>query len=214
MVLTFAHGRWREREAGTARRVESLMERAVRTDAVLSTMALCPRRLARSVQLFFCALAALAILLSPAFADREADRRVALVIGDGAYRTAPRLDDAVLDAGAIANAFRRLGFTVVEGYDLGIAGMRATAAEFSGDLPGAKSAVVYTPARDRTPDQLRDPDRRRQPVLRRRPQRQRNLPKARRRALGLRLLAHRRGPRQPRLAHDPRKRGSLHGGWM
>ncbi len=93
-----------------------------------------------------CTLAVVAILLSrvsPALAGVQAEKRVALVIGNGAYQNAPRLDNAVLDARAVANAFRKLGFEVVDGYDLDIAGMRAKVGEFSGDLPGAKSAVIY-----------------------------------------------------------------------
>ena len=93
-----------------------------------------------------CTLAVVAILLSrvsPALAGVQAEKRVALVIGNGAYQNAPRLDNAVLDASAVANAFRKLGFEVVDGYDLDIAGMRAKVGEFSGDLPGAKSAVIY-----------------------------------------------------------------------
>ena len=93
-----------------------------------------------------CTLALVAVLLSPvspALAGVQAEKHVALVIGNGAYQNAPRLDNAVLDARAVANAFRKLGFEVVDGYDLDIAGMRAKVAEFSGDLPGAKSAVIY-----------------------------------------------------------------------
>jgi Caspase domain len=115
----------------------------VRTDLVLSTMALWLRRLARPVGPLLCALAAVAFLHSPAVADVQAEKRVALVVGNGAYQNAPSLDNAVLDARAVADAFRKLGFEVVDGYDLDIGGMRAKVAEFSGDLPGAKSAVVY-----------------------------------------------------------------------
>jgi uncharacterized caspase-like protein len=88
-------------------------------------------------------LAFVGFLLSPAVAGMDAGKRVALVMGNGAYQNAPRLDNAVLDASAVADAFRKLGFEVVEGYDLDIAGMRSKVAEFSGDLPGAKSAVIY-----------------------------------------------------------------------
>jgi uncharacterized caspase-like protein len=90
-----------------------------------------------------CALAGVAFLLSPAVADEEAEKRVALVIGNSAYQNAPRLDNAVLDASGVADAFRKLGFEVVDGYDLDIAGMRGKLAAFSADLPGAQSAVVY-----------------------------------------------------------------------
>ena len=84
-----------------------------------------------------------AILLAPASATAAADKRVALVIGNGAYKNAPRLDNPAFDAKAVADAFRSLGFQVVDGYDLDIAEMRAKVSEFSAILPDAKSAVVY-----------------------------------------------------------------------
>jgi uncharacterized caspase-like protein len=89
------------------------------------------------------AIACLAFLACPAFANAPPDKRVALVIGNGAYRSAPKLDNAAYDARAVADAFRKLGFTVVDGYDLDIAEMRAKVSEFSADLPDAKSAVIY-----------------------------------------------------------------------
>ncbi len=96
---------------------------------------------------FVCASCAAAFVLAalvwPAFAGLPDNRRVALVIGNGAYANAPKLDNSVYDAKAVADAFRRLGFQVVDGYDLDIAQMRAKVSEFAGALPGAKSAVVY-----------------------------------------------------------------------
>jgi peptidoglycan hydrolase-like protein with peptidoglycan-binding domain len=89
------------------------------------------------------AIACLAFLACPAFADAPQDKRVALVIGNGAYQSAPKLDNAAFDARAVAGAFRKLGFIVVDGYDLDIAEMRAKVSEFSADLPDAKSAVIY-----------------------------------------------------------------------
>ncbi len=115
----------------------------MRTVLIPWTMALWLRRLARPAGRLLCALAAVALLHSPAVAGVQAEKRVALVIGNGAYQNAPSLDNAVLDARAVADAFRKLGFKVVDGYDLDIAGMRAKVAEFSADLPSAKSAVVY-----------------------------------------------------------------------
>ncbi len=65
------------------------------------------------------------------------------MIGNGAYESAPKLDNAVFDAKAVADAFRKLGFEVVDGYDLNIAEMRAKVSEFAAALPDAKSAVIY-----------------------------------------------------------------------
>jgi uncharacterized caspase-like protein len=106
-------------------------------------LALSLRRLRRAVEPLLYALAGAAMLLSPAVADVQAERSVALVIGNGAYQNAPRLDNAVLDASAVAEAFRKLGFEVVDGYDLDITAMRTRVAEFSAKLPGARSAVIY-----------------------------------------------------------------------
>ena len=70
-------------------------------------------------------------------------KRVALVIGNGAYQNAIRLDNAVFDARAVADGFRKLGFQVVDGYDLDIDEMRDKVSEFSAALAGAQSAVIY-----------------------------------------------------------------------
>ena len=70
-------------------------------------------------------------------------KRVALVIGNGAYQNAVRLDNAVFDARAVADGFRKLGFQVVDGYDLDIDEMREKVSEFSAALAGAQSAVIY-----------------------------------------------------------------------
>jgi uncharacterized caspase-like protein/peptidoglycan hydrolase-like protein with peptidoglycan-binding domain len=99
--------------------------------------------LSRCLRVAGAAVAGVAFLVSSAFADAPENKRVALVIGNGAYENAPKLDNARFDARAVADAFRKLGFMVVDGYDLDIAGMRAKVSEFSADLPDAKSAVIY-----------------------------------------------------------------------
>ena len=101
---------------------------------------------------FFCVLARIAALAAVAFgfaasvslaAMSPTEKRVALVIGNGAYQSAVRLDNAVFDARAVADAFRKLGFEVVDGYDLDIDQMRAKVSEFSAALSDSKSAVIY-----------------------------------------------------------------------
>jgi uncharacterized caspase-like protein len=72
-----------------------------------------------------------------------AEKRVALVIGNGAYKSAIPLDNPVTDAKAVSAALKRLGFEVVEGYDLGTSEMRSTLSRFSAALPDAKAAMVY-----------------------------------------------------------------------
>lgn len=105
---------------------------------------------------FFCILARFSVLArmaaltaialftaSVSLAAPPSEKRVALVIGNGSYRNAVRLDNAVFDARAVADAFRKLGFRVVDGYDLDIDHMRAKVSEFSAALTGASSAIVY-----------------------------------------------------------------------
>jgi len=87
--------------------------------------------------------AALAFFAAPPIARADVEKRVALVIGNGDYKSAPRLDNPPIDARAVAASLKRLGFQVVEGYDLNVAQMRTTLAEFSAALPDAKSALVY-----------------------------------------------------------------------
>jgi peptidoglycan hydrolase-like protein with peptidoglycan-binding domain len=99
-------------------------------------------RFIRFLEVSGATLVGLIFLVWPAFADPP-EKRIALVIGNSAYENAPKLDNAVFDARAVADAFRKLGFQVVDGYDLDIAGMRAKVSEFSADLPEAKSAVIY-----------------------------------------------------------------------
>jgi hypothetical protein len=85
----------------------------------------------------------LALVAAPGPARAEVDNGVALVIGNGAYRTAPQLENPPLDARAVAASLRRLGFQVIEGYDLDIAHMRAAIAEFSSALPDSRAAIFY-----------------------------------------------------------------------
>lgn len=107
---------------------------------------------------FFCVLARFSVLARTAVlatiafgfatsalfaAVSPSEKRVALVIGNGAYQNAIHLDNAVFDAKAVADAFRKLGFQVVDGYDLDIDQMRAKVSEFSDSLTDAKSAVIY-----------------------------------------------------------------------
>lgn len=84
-----------------------------------------------------------AFLVFAPCARADVEKRVALVIGNGGYTTAPQLDNPPIDAKAVADALRRLGFQVVDGYNLNIAQMRAKVSEFSAALPDAKSALVY-----------------------------------------------------------------------
>jgi uncharacterized caspase-like protein len=82
----------------------------------------------------------LAFFIRPAAAD---DGRVALIIGNAAYKTAPQLTNSVFDAKGVAASFKDLGFKVFEGYDLSADQMRSVVSEFSAALSGSAGAVVY-----------------------------------------------------------------------
>jgi uncharacterized caspase-like protein len=71
-------------------------------------------------------------------------RRVALVVGNGAYHNAPPLDNPVGDAKAVADAFRRLGFAVViEAHDAGYAEFLSALKDFGDRAADADWAVIY-----------------------------------------------------------------------
>jgi uncharacterized caspase-like protein len=73
-----------------------------------------------------------------------ADKRVALVIGNSAYRTAQPIDTAVKDAAAIAEQFRQAGFESVDlETDVGVLKFRAAVRGFEATAEGADVAVVY-----------------------------------------------------------------------
>ncbi|MGD0720459.1 MAG: caspase family protein [Roseiarcus sp.] len=88
-------------------------------------------------------LVVLGFVAAPRAASADVRKGVALVIGNGAYRTAPQLENPPLDARAVAASLKRLGFQVIEGYDLDIAHMRAAIAEFSSALPDSRAAIFY-----------------------------------------------------------------------
>ncbi|MDP3257332.1 caspase domain-containing protein, partial [Bosea sp. (in: a-proteobacteria)] len=92
---------------------------------------------------FAAVLAALAFLLFALPAQAVPERRVALVIGNSAYTAVPRLANPQRDATAISAALKRLGFEVVEGYDLRMDEMTGIVREFAQKLDGAKAGVVY-----------------------------------------------------------------------
>ena len=64
----------------------------------------------------------------------QGERRVALVIGNNAYRHVNKLDNAVADAKAMAREFRALGFDVIERTDIDQRGMKAAVREFVGKV--------------------------------------------------------------------------------
>jgi uncharacterized caspase-like protein len=81
----------------------------------------------------------LSIIVAPALADK----RVALVIGNGAYREAPRLLNPRNDAEDVAAALKRNGFETIVGLDLDKAGMEEKMISFARAARTADIAVFY-----------------------------------------------------------------------
>ena len=70
-------------------------------------------------------------------------RRVALVIGNGAYKSVGELGNPKNDAAAVAGGLMRLGFEVIEKHDLGVIAMRKALGEFEDKATGAEWTFVY-----------------------------------------------------------------------
>ena len=80
--------------------------------------------------------------ISPALAAPNAERRVALVIGNAAYPTAP-LKNPVNDARDMAAALRSLGFEVIERENASLAQMEGAVSEFWGKLKRGGAGLFY-----------------------------------------------------------------------
>jgi formylglycine-generating enzyme required for sulfatase activity len=85
------------------------------------------------------------LIAAAAVAPAHADKRVALVIGNGAYRHADPLAIPVNDARAVRDVLRSpaLGFDVIYGEDLDRAGLQRVIEYFAGILNSADVALVY-----------------------------------------------------------------------
>ena len=84
----------------------------------------------------------LLITFSLSFAQQK-EQRVALVIGNGAYKASP-LKNPVNDARDMAAKLRSLGFTVIERSNLGMKQIGSTLREFRSKLtPGSVALVFY-----------------------------------------------------------------------
>jgi uncharacterized caspase-like protein len=84
--------------------------------------------------------AAILLLLCAA---AHAEKRVALVIGNGAYRALPALPNPLNDARDVGQTMRKLGFETIVATDLDRAGMNDALDRFSRLVPGADMALVY-----------------------------------------------------------------------
>src|SRR5262245_5067232 len=72
-----------------------------------------------------------------------ADTRVALVIGNGAYRNVPRLTNPANDAVDVAAALKLVGFETIVATDLDRAGMDEAAIRFARAARNADIALLY-----------------------------------------------------------------------
>jgi TPR repeat protein len=97
---------------------------------------------ARRLSFFFSLIAFMAFLAPPAFAAK----RVALVIGNSAYRSVARLDNPINDAKLMAKTLQDLGFTLVGGdaeLDLDKPHFDAALQDFSNQVLGSEVALFY-----------------------------------------------------------------------
>jgi len=75
--------------------------------------------------------------------DAKADKRVALVIGNGAYRNVPTLANPTNDAADVGAALKRSGFEPLVVTDLDQAAMQETVLRFARAARGADVALFY-----------------------------------------------------------------------
>jgi hypothetical protein len=71
------------------------------------------------------------------------DKRIALVVGNGAYRYASPLENPVNDARGMRDVLTKLGFNVVYGEDLEQKALRRKVGQFAAIAKGADVAIVY-----------------------------------------------------------------------
>lgn len=91
-------------------------------------------------RLFALLIFAMGLACGPA----HADRRVALVIGNSAYKSAPKLGNPVNDATLVGGMFKKAGFDSVDvRLDLSASEMRRMLREFAGRTRDAEMAVIY-----------------------------------------------------------------------
>ena len=93
------------------------------------------------MRLWIAAMSAAALLFSSHAA--LADKRVAFVVGNGAYRNVPQLPNPAIDAQAMARVLRNVGFDVVEGSNLTRDKMTEKLLDFGKRAEGADVAVFF-----------------------------------------------------------------------
>jgi formylglycine-generating enzyme required for sulfatase activity/uncharacterized caspase-like protein len=106
---------------------------------------LTPTRIPTLAAILTLAALTLATLLpaQPAGAAPDPNRRVALVIGNGAYRHAPELPNPTNDARAVARALEGLGFDVALALDTDYRALRRALRDFARRLSDAGVGLFY-----------------------------------------------------------------------
>ena len=82
-------------------------------------------------------------LLAMAPSHVHAATRVALVIGNSAYVHTPRLENPRNDAADVSAALRKLGFRILDGFDLGKTAFEHKIRDFAAALHGADAGVFF-----------------------------------------------------------------------
>jgi uncharacterized caspase-like protein len=94
----------------------------------------------------FLSFVGLALTVPPAVAQvqiSQAEKRIALVIGNGAYQNTNPLPNPTRDAKAVAGSLRRLGFEVIEGLDLDQTSLNKRIQEFARASDNADVALFF-----------------------------------------------------------------------
>ncbi len=92
---------------------------------------------------FLCVWVISCFLLIGGSSSASAQRRVALVIGNGAYISMPPLSNPVNDAVDVSEKLTSLGFIVISGFDLNRAEMERKIREFFDGISGSDLALFY-----------------------------------------------------------------------
>src|SRR5262249_42179077 len=108
------------------------------------------RHLARCARLIALAVLALAFpLVGSTILDGDwpapatTHKRVALVIGNSTYQYTPKLENPKNDAADMSSALRKLGFQVIEGFDLDKAAFDGKIRDFATSLASAEAGVFF-----------------------------------------------------------------------
>jgi hypothetical protein len=82
-------------------------------------------------------------MLLPTALHAQAEKRVALVIGNSAYQNTPSLPNPVNDAGDISTALKKHGFKTIEGFDLDKQAFDRKVRDFSNILADAEVSLFF-----------------------------------------------------------------------